>query len=99
MIDLIINNIIGVLEFGSKTLLPLFILFYGWIKWGQYWKKKFQRPFEEIYEKSSLQNEGTLRHRLLSIFLPLIGMIIFFIGAWIILYCVYYMNTAPTIYG
>ena len=98
MIDLIINNIIGVLEFVSKTLLPLFIILYGWVKWGQYWSRKFQKPFEDVVSQSSLQNEGTLRHRLLCILLPLIVMFIFLIDAWLLLSCVVHMNNASTIY-
>ncbi len=98
MIDLILNNITGLLQVFSKTLLPLFLLLYGWYRWGKYWRKKIERPFNDIVFESGLKNKGTLRHRLLSIFLPLIGIIIVFIGYAIILYCVSYLTYGESTY-
>ena len=98
MIDLILNTIIGLLQFFSKTLLPLFLLLYGWVKWGKYWRKKIESPFNDIVFESGLKNKGTLRHRLLSIFLPLIGIIIVLIGYVIIFYCVWFLTNGEQFY-
>ena len=91
MIDLILNTIIGLLQFFSKTLLPLFLLLYGWVKWGQYWRKKIERPFNDIVFESGLKHKDSLKHKLLRFFLPITGMLICLFGYVIIAYCFYYM--------
>ena len=91
MIDLILNNITGLLQVFSKTLLPLFLLLYGWYRWGKYWRKKIERPFNDIVFESGLKHKDSLKHKLLRFFLPITGMLIFLFGYVLIAYCFYYM--------
>tara|TARA_B100001063_G_C16650516_1_gene495707 strand:- start:563 stop:874 length:312 start_codon:yes stop_codon:yes gene_type:complete len=87
MLGSIINTIELLLQGFSQTLLPAFIVLYGWYRWGKYWREKIETPFEDIVFESGLKNKDTLIHKLLSIFLPIIGMLICIFGYVIIAYC------------
>ena len=91
MIDLILNTIIALIQAFSQTLLPVFIILYGWYRWGKYWRKKIEKPFDDIVFESGLKHKDSLKHKLLRFFLPITGMLICLFGYVIIAYCFYYM--------
>ena len=91
MLGSIINTIELLLQGFSQALLPAFIVLYGWYRWGKYWRKKIETPFNDIVFESGLKNKDTLKHKLLSFFLPIIGMLICLFGYVIIAYCFYHM--------
>tara|TARA_B100001093_G_scaffold440746_1_gene441458 strand:+ start:332 stop:619 length:288 start_codon:yes stop_codon:yes gene_type:complete len=93
MIDLILNNIIGLLQVISKTFLPLFLALYAWHRWNDFWIRKISIPINDKINKSSINNENTSTHKLISFFLSLIALIIFLIGFLVIAYCIFYMVT------
>ena len=99
MFEFIFNNLIGLVEFASISLLPLAILFFLWIKWAEIWRKKIDVPIGDIVHNLSMQQWDSKKdalwlrfiRRFLMIVLPPINLIIVWVGLAVLFYAVYYM--------